>query len=374
MGVGAAIGAGVAAAGVGASLYSAKKQRDVAKKGMAKSEAATAAEAQQRQLLSEQARGEAQLAAEQLQSAEQARGLVMGQLGAPGTYGPDLGVTPVGLSGVTVPGGLYGQRTVSGTVPGDVKRGLGAKPWEVSGVVPDPYATAAAITSQPQFATVSGMVAEAQQLMAREGPLWENLNNSVVGNIYEGAAVAQRQQMEEVSRAIARGGTARRAGLALAQKFQVQENINRQRSTALWQARMDLEKYRVSQAQQNIEFAQGWVNNQAGIRDTFNNVIAQLKTYWSQTIPGAAMAAGSQDLRGSLTAISTGNQALMDAANTKSEAIVSAVESLGGIAMNKWGTSGTPTTTATTPTTGTNPALTPTYGPTYNFVASGQGL
>jgi hypothetical protein len=194
----------------------------------------------------------------------------------------------------------------------------------------DPEAIAAGVMAQPQFAAVSGMVAEANQLINREGPLWNQLNNSIVGSVYEGAAAAQRQQMEELSRAMARGGSARRQGLALAQKFQVQENINRERSTQLWQSKMALEQFRTQAAQQNLSFANAWVDNQSGVRDSFTAALTNLRTFWSQTIPAAAMGAAASAQATGSQAIQAGNDALMAAQGAKWNAIQGGVEALGG--------------------------------------------
>jgi hypothetical protein len=238
----------------------------------------------------------------------------------------------------------------------------------------DPESAALSIAAQPQFAAVSAMVAEANQLMNREGPLWNQLNQSVVGSVYEGAAALQRQQMEEVSRSMARGGTARRAGLAIAQRFQVQENINRQRSTQLWQSRMALEQYRTQAAQQNISFANAWVDNQAGIRDSFQGALTNLRTFWSQTIPALAIPGGTAQARTQAGGIQAGTDALLAASNTKFQAISGAVETFGGAMQSVIANSNSTGSAGVSNTGGGGSGGTAMGGGANQAVASGQGL
>jgi hypothetical protein len=178
------------------------------------------------------------------------------------------------------------------------------------------------------------MVAEAEQLMNRTGPLWNQLNNSVVGGIYESNAGFQREAMEQVSRNLARGGGARRVGLQMAQAFQVQEKINRQRTGQLWQAKMGLEQYRVKHAQEVGSYAQAWVNNTSGIRDAFTNATQNLQLFWASTmaptLAGATTAAASATQQGVLNA----GAGIQNSINTKSQAISGAIEGITGAATS----------------------------------------
>jgi hypothetical protein len=251
----------------------------------------------------------------------------------------------------SMPGGIWGgtQKRTGLVTREDVSTGrkagkgmmsgfTGTRKWEAEGKVMDPAQMAAAITAQPAFGAVSGMVAEANQLMNREGPMWNELNNSVVGSVYEGAAALQRQQMEEISRMQAAGGNARHAGLAMAQRFQVQENVNRQRTSQLWQSRMALEQYRTQAAQRNISYAQAWVDNQSGIRDSFTAALTNLRTFWSQTIPGVAIPASARATAATQQATQAGYQGLMEATQARGNAIGGAIEGLTGtLSSVNWG-------------------------------------
>lgn len=327
---GAAVGAAGAAISAGVQAGTAKS---ASKKASKASKKIAEQSRQERSAVSQAAQAEQELAIQQRQAAEETRLRVGMQLGAPGTYGPQEGPTglfdfqPAGVGGMgapgTVPGGLWGDRVSKDVVEGKTR-------IDIEGQVMDPEKMTASIMAQPQARAVSGMVAEANQLMNREGPLWNELNNSVTGSIYEGAAAAQRQQLEEISRMTAQGGNARRAGLAMAQRFKVQEDVNRQRMGQLWNARMGLEKFRLTTAQNNLSYANQWVSNQAGIRDTFTSALTSLRTHWSTTIAPALISAASSSEATSQQAQAGISQAQMATANAQGQAISGALESMTG--------------------------------------------
>jgi hypothetical protein len=345
MGYGAAI-AGVI--GAGASIYGGMQKDKAAKKAAKAGQGAVGATAEERAQISKEVAAEAQFARRQTQSAETARGLVMGQLGREGTYGPtsagqgqfsvDLG-RPSGLSGLWAPGaqaGLYGDTSITGVSDKATynRKSLNRRDiqgeFNVEGYVADPYETAANITNTAQFGTVSAMVAQANQLANREGELWDTLNNSVIGGVFEGAARQQREMMGQLSKAAARGGGSARAGLRIAQQFAVQESVNRERTTALWSAKLKLEEHVNKTVQSNINFATGWVNNQAGIRDTFVNTMNEMRTFWSRVIPSIAMPAGTA-AAGQLIGIADQQSAAQIAAiNDQTKAINAAVTGVAG--------------------------------------------
>ena len=66
----------------------------------------------------------------------------------------------------------------------------------------------------------------------------------------------------------------------MAQAMQVQEKVNRARTGELWQAKAGLEKFRTQQVQSINTFADAWVGNQAGIRDTFTGALNTLQMHW----------------------------------------------------------------------------------------------
>jgi hypothetical protein len=151
--------------------------------------------------------------------------------------------------------------------------------------------------------------------------------------------------MENIARDVARGGSARRAGLALAQKMAVTEANNRQLSDGLWAARNNLEVTRTSIMQGNIKFANAWVDNQSGIRDTYTQALTNLRVYWSGIAPallGANTAAAGQ----AHTANQNATDALMESAQTRANAISGAAQYIGG-AITKYAAPSDPAITGT---------------------------
>lgn len=348
-------GAGLAG-GIATGLKTGDAQEDVAKDMIRTMKQIHEEGSAERRRTSEMARGDAELARRNLLASEQAKMNVLGSLGQPGTYGPAPGSTagpislgvlqPMGLGGIYKPGSLLegpSQAKITGTVSGeDVALGAkakwkGKKDWEVTGTELDPDALAAGVKDTAGFRTVSRMVAEAEQLMNRSGPLWNELNNSVVGSVYESNAAFQRQTMDEVARSVARGGTARRVGMQMVQAFQAQEAINRTRTSQLWQAKMGLEQYRTQYAQQATSYANAWVNNTAGLRDSFTTALNNLQMFWSQTLApslvGATVGAQSATQSGILDA----SQGLYDAIATRSATAQGAFQSLYNIGSSMGG-------------------------------------
>ena len=348
-----ASGAGGIIGGVVGPLVSASAQKKIAKKnrrmviGLHEEGAAT------RQMVSDKVEGAVGLAEQNLLRGETARANVYASLGQPGSYdmpsqtpGPISfeGLRPTGL-GFVRPGepgsqgsALTGDRYRDvGIVTGrDVAMGRkarfkGTRPWEIEGELLDPKKMADKVKGSAGYRTVSGMVAKAEQLASQRGPFWEQMNNSIVGSIYESNAAFERQAMEKMSRSIARGGSARRTGLLLAQAFQIQENVNRARTGQLWQAKLQLEKYTTEYAQNVTGFAQAWVNNAAGIRDGFTNALQNLQLFWastlSPTLAGATVDTQSATQQGILDA----SEGLMKAAQTKGDAISGGIQALVGV-------------------------------------------
>jgi len=326
----------------------------------------------EREALSQATRADQGIATRNLLASEQARMQVRSALGSPGTYGRGSGgglnlgnLQPSGLGGL---GGTSGQggfssglglQSESGNVTREDASQVaireagqwdGSKGWEVEGAELDGNQIAQNVMSGSGFRAVSGMVAEAEQLQNREGPLWNQLNNSVVGGIYESAAAGQREMMQDVATAMARGGSARRQGLQMAQAMQVQEKVNRARTGELWQAKAGLEKFRTQQVQSINNFADAWVGNQAGIRDTFNGALNNLQLHWSQTMAPGLVSASINAQGITSEGVANASQGLMDAINVKHEGmsgalegIIGAGQQLLGAAVDTWGSSSSTT-------------------------------
>jgi len=371
---------GAAAIGAGSGLLSgilggaaAKKRAKAIKKAarmqVDSQERIAEQAAGEREALSQATRADQGIATRNLLASEQARMQVRSALGSPGTYGRGSGgglnlgnLQPSGLGGLggTSGGGFssgLGLQRESGNVTREDASQVaireagqwdGSKGWEVEGAELDGNQIAQNVMSGSGFRAVSGMVAEAEQLQNREGPLWNQLNNSVVGGIYESAAAGQREMMENVAMNMAKGGSARRQGLQMAQAMQVQEKVNRARTGELWQAKAGLEKFRTQQVQSINNFADAWVGNQAGIRDNFTGALNSLQMHWSSTMAPGLVSASINAQGITAGGVADASQGLMDAINVKYEGMSGALEGiigagtqLLGAAVDTWG-GGTP--------------------------------
>jgi hypothetical protein len=351
MAMGAIIGAGItAAATTGAGMLQSAEQAAASKDVQEEQTQMLEEQATTRQMYSEMVQADVQAARDQLNTAEQVKLNLTSLMGQPGTYGPTTGgpislgvLRPTGVGGLGIRAGagsagpLTGRRvTVSGEPIGSEwalnrqAEFTGARPWEKTYDVMDPAAMTEQIAGTAGFRAVSQMVAEAEQLVRRSGPAWESLNQTMVGSIYEGAAQAQRETAAQISQLMARKGGAGRAGWAAAQAMMSQERINRDRSNQLWQARAQLEEFRMKYPPQVLDYSQAWINNQAGIRDAYTANLMQLQLHWSTTMAPVLVGAASQLTAVGMEQSTKVGEGLMTAANTKGQAISGAIEGLVG--------------------------------------------
>lgn len=339
-------------AGLVGGLNQAKALKAIAKKQAQQQQQIYEAGEATRLGISQKVEAQADIAQQQTMAAEQARMNVIGMLGKPGTYdvpkpaGP-FGYSPLGLGGIATPGvggeGVLttGQTvTKAGAISGEdvgigILRGVGpqgqwkgTKKWSETGQVLDPEALTQQITGTAGFRMASRAVAEAEQLMSRTGPLWEELNNSITGGIYHAAAASQKEMMSQLSRDLAAGGYARNAGMRIAQAMRVQERVNTERTNQLWQAKTTLEQTRVGMAAQMQDMAQAWVENQAGIRDAYTNALTNLETFWSKVMPPNLLAAQVQSQGQMANNIFNAGQNMAHAVDVKYNAIVNGTNSI----------------------------------------------
>jgi len=337
--------------GIGGSIAAkkqAKSQKKIAEAKMRDARSMYEQSAAEREKTSQMVQAETGIARDQLRSAETARGIVMGQMGAPGTYGPGAGEPktkgPMGMSllgprGIENmrKGGAYdpsaGRVTKSGTVRADPvhERGAswkGKKHWEVTGQVDDAQQTADRAMGTSGFRQTSQMVAESEQLLNREGPLWNEMQNSVVGGIYEGAATANREGAQLLAREAARGGSHRSQAIAGAQRMRAQADTNRARTNQLWQAKQAMETWVRDNARTAIDYSQAWAGNQAGIRDQFTGTLASLRTMWSQTMPEILAVAEGKSAQIQATQMEGAYKTLEKSAYNKNVAQTKAITSI----------------------------------------------
>jgi hypothetical protein len=134
----------------------------------------------------------------------------------------------------------------------------------------DPTKAAAGVEGSSAFRQVSQMMAESEQLLSRSGPLYDEMIRSTQLPIIESAAAGQRENVEALRTAMARGGTARRDAFAAVQKMRSQDAINMRTGQNLADAHMKLDTWTRTNAAHVINFSDQWSSNQAGVRDNFN--------------------------------------------------------------------------------------------------------
>jgi hypothetical protein len=104
----------------------------------------------------------------------------------------------------------------------------------------DPESYANSIANTAQFRIQSQRVRESEQLLNREGPAWDMLENSVLGTINEGSALQLRDTVRKLKNQYAKGGTARRAAMYEVQELAAGERAMRTRVQETWQANLAL--------------------------------------------------------------------------------------------------------------------------------------
>jgi hypothetical protein len=288
---GAAIGAAASLAGGILSAKAAKKEASRQRKHELKMLASSQMQTEAR---SKQAQAEQALALEGQSRAEAARMGLFGSLGDPSTYGEGYqggGFQTLGAS-------MYEDRTIEGRyTAADLFSGEKNVPKWMKGksqldMQGFDYSASAKLLnvdnflssakSSKSFQIVSQLVGESAELLNRDGPAWDRLQQATIGTINEGAATMQREMADQISRDLAKGGTARRQGLATAQRLQSLETVNRMRTQQTWQASLQIDDYIRKNAANTQVFAQAWVANHEGVRDQVTNAMSNLTTLWTQ--------------------------------------------------------------------------------------------
>lgn len=206
-------------------------------------------------------------------SSEDALSQIRAALGSEGSYD-----TPTGPPG-TGPGtgGIFKEHTLSKKV------GI------VSGAVPvgktniDADALAKRVLGSTEGRIAGRMTAEAEQMLKREGPLWDEMQKSVVGPIIEGSAALMRESSEQLRREFAKGGAARNRARQGMEAFRRQESINQKRQTELWNSSMALNQWARDNARTQLDFNANWASNQAGIRETFHEGMDRAGRFFVET-------------------------------------------------------------------------------------------
>jgi hypothetical protein len=144
--------------------------------------------------------------------------------------------------------GLAQFATYGGKEPfakGKYKKGKGGVPGELGhreGII-DPEGYANQVIGSIPFQIRSKQTAEAMQLLNREGPEWDRLENATIGTIHEGAALQLRDTLRQLKNNYAKGGTARRTAINEYSTIMAQERAMQARTQETWQANLKLHSY-----------------------------------------------------------------------------------------------------------------------------------
>lgn len=182
-------------------------------------------------------------------------------------YSPEEAAGQLGANKAYEEGGLFTKQ----------KTGVGVKGTGGKGGTQTTTLDTEAMLEQQKgssmFRQVSRMVAESEQMLARSGPLWDEMMRSTQLPIIEGAAAASRENAEAIRKAMAKGGAARRDAFGAVQKIRAQEQVNMQKGQQLAQAHVEMDRWARENAKNVINFATGWAQNQAGIRESYHSAM-----------------------------------------------------------------------------------------------------
>ncbi len=276
---------------------------------------------------------------------QEAQANIFNALGQPGTFGPGATTGTYGdgstnmwdedaiwdqnLSGFAT----YGGKEAFGRGKGKNKKG-GKDPWSRAGII-DPEGYANQVIGTIPFQIRSQQTAEAQQLLNREGPAWDLLENATIGTIHEGAALQLRDTLRQLKNNYAKGGTARRTAVNEYSTILAQENAMRSRVQETWQANLRLHSY-VRQNADRVEAGnRSFVENINGLSAAHMSAMQATAALQVEAGKTAGLLAGqAYEIRASQQARNFGQQLL--------EGVIQAAVSnvLGGIAGQQTGGQG----------------------------------
>lgn len=215
-------------------------------------------------------------------AAEEAYGAVRARLGAAGTYdipgaAPGAPAGPGGAAPTETTPGIMGTKTFTkkdwGELGIDPRYTTEAQMKDFSIQKVDKNALLGQLEGSTEFRIASRLTAEAEQLVAREGPLWNEMVKNTQLPILEGFGAAARENAEAIRKAIQKGGSARREGMAAMVQMQEQAKLNSARVSQIAESRVALDKWARENARTQLEFNESWASNVAGVRESYNSAM-----------------------------------------------------------------------------------------------------
>jgi len=207
-------------------------------------------------------------------ASEQAYQGVLNRLGAKGTYENVGGGASAGTSASDDGGpGIFKKVGASSKAASNLDRRFSGEGPIANFNVLDPEATVKNVENSAQFRIMSRLTAESEQLLAREGDLYDEMIRNTQLPILEGAGAIARENAEGIKRAMARGGSARREALQAVEQIRSRERVNSQKVAAIAQSRQAIDVWSRQNAQDVVKFGQDWASNLGGIRETYNQAM-----------------------------------------------------------------------------------------------------
>lgn len=237
---------------------------------------------------------EAESAKQDVRSSEDIYGQVTSLLGAEGTYPGSPGYQGPTIGGPTPPGGSLFDET--GTVSkmalaqnkGQHQAGAAAAYGEMAKGINVGKAVQQ-ITGSKSFQIASQLTAESQQLLNREGPLYERMQKSITNPILKRGSQMMEDSLEELKSTYARGGRARREGMKDAMKMQAQMEANEFVGSKMVEANTNFDNWARENARSTLAFNQAWASNLQGVRNQYTGAMAAARGYMLQSgIPTAS--------------------------------------------------------------------------------------
>jgi len=239
-------------------------------------------------------------------AAEEAYGAIRARLGAAGTYdlpGSTPGAGPGGPMPTEATPGILTSRDPAALLDKRGKPITDATPLKYALAqskatdVVDKEALLAQLEGSTEFRIASRLTAESEQLIAREGPLWDEMIRNTQLPILEGFGAQARANAEAIRSAIQKGGSARREGFEAMVRMQEQAKLNSERVSMIANARVALDKWARTNATDQLKFNEGWAANVAGVRETYNNAMDKASELFLQGALPQMMAATEMSIQ-----------------------------------------------------------------------------
>ncbi len=265
-------------------------------------------------------------------SIEETKANVFMSLGQPGTFGPGATGTTYGSEG----GGPvnYDIFDADAMPNQDLKQygsygGTDQLNTPRKGII-DSEGYANALSKTIPFQIQSQRVAESRDLLNREGPAWDLLENATLGQIHEGAALQLRDTLRQLKNQHAKGGSARRTALNEFNSILASERAMRTRVQETWQANLRLHDYVRQNADRVAAGTSKFMADLPGLNDSYRGAMMETAKLQIFAAENAAKFAGeAYDIRASQQAVNFGTKLLEGVIMA---AASSAISSLSGYA------------------------------------------